>query len=165
MNGNVFQCFEEQSDRTQFETTLAALDAYTKKNLIFVEDLRPLFGDEIEEPKLEELEDLPQNYTETQKAIWDQELREYFKRKGVFKSNLANVYAVVFGQCSEPMKDKIRALKQYKEQSKKNNCVWLLQQIQLVTLRYDEKTNGYLSLMSAQRNFLTCKQGTLTPSA
>jgi hypothetical protein len=42
MNANVFQCYEEQTDRRQFSKTIEALEAYTKKNLKFAEDLAPL---------------------------------------------------------------------------------------------------------------------------
>ena len=52
MNGNVFECYEEQNDRRQFMRTREALDGYVKKTLKFVEDLSPLFAEEMEEPVL-----------------------------------------------------------------------------------------------------------------
>ena len=42
MNGNVFECHDEQTDRRQFAKTLDALQGYAKKNLKFYEDLKPL---------------------------------------------------------------------------------------------------------------------------
>jgi hypothetical protein len=43
MNGNVFECYEEQSDRRQYTKTVEALEGYVKKTLKYSEDLAPLF--------------------------------------------------------------------------------------------------------------------------
>ena len=41
---------------------------------------------------------------------------------------------------------------------KKRNGVWLLQQFCAITLQFDEKQNGFVSTMAAQRGFLACPQ-------
>jgi hypothetical protein len=56
------------------------------------------------------------------------------------------------------MKDKLRSLEAFKPETKRNNCFWLLQQIRSITLHFDEKKNGFISIMNAQRSFLNCKQ-------
>ncbi|KAI2493285.1 Reverse transcriptase (RNA-dependent DNA polymerase) [Fragilaria crotonensis] len=158
MNANVFECFEEQTDRRQFAKTREALEAYVKKNLKFAEDLTPLFSEEMENPQLEMPVELDPEASIVEKAIWDQELREFVKRKSAFKGNLATIQAVVLGQCSEAMKDKLKSLTEFKSETKINNCFWLLQQIRSITLQFDEKKNGFISIMNAQRSFLNCKQ-------
>ena len=134
MNGNVFECFEEQFDRRQFSKTREALEAYVSKNLKFAEDLEPLFADEVAAPYLEVPTDLPVEHTATEQAIWDQELREFVKRKATFKGNLKTIKAIILGQCSESMKDKLKALSEFTAETKANNCHWLLNQICAVTL-------------------------------
>jgi hypothetical protein len=42
MNGHVFECYDEQSDRRQFAKTIEALEGYAKKHLTFSDDLAPL---------------------------------------------------------------------------------------------------------------------------
>ena len=160
MNANVFECFEEQTDRRQFAKTREALEAYAKKTLKFAEDLAPLFADEMEEPQLELPLELDATASAVERAIWDQELREFVKRKGAFRGNLATIQAVILGQCSETMKDKLKCLGDFKAETKQNNCLWLLQQIRSITLQFDEKKNGFISIMNAQRSFLNCKQQT-----
>ncbi|KAI2509415.1 Reverse transcriptase (RNA-dependent DNA polymerase) [Fragilaria crotonensis] len=135
-----------------------ALEAYVKKNLKFAEDLTPLFSEEMENPQLEMPVELDPEASIVEKAIWDQELREFVKRKSAFKGNLATIQAVVLGQCSEAMKDKLKSLTEFKSETKINNCFWLLQQIRSITLQFDEKKNGFISIMNAQRSFLNCKQ-------
>jgi hypothetical protein len=53
MNGNVFECYDEQSDRRQYAKTVEALMGYVKKNLKCAEDLKPLFATEMATPTLE----------------------------------------------------------------------------------------------------------------
>jgi hypothetical protein len=52
MNGNVFECYEEQTDRRQYAKTLEALEAHAKKSLKFAEDLAPLFAETMTEPAI-----------------------------------------------------------------------------------------------------------------
>ena len=91
MNGNVFECFEEQTDRRQYTKTLEALEAYTRKTLKFAEDLAQLFAEEMEAPVLDLPTALDDDASEVEKAIWAEELREFVQRKGIFKGNLALV--------------------------------------------------------------------------
>jgi hypothetical protein len=80
MNGHVFECFDEQSDRRQFGKTVEALGEYTKKALKYSEDLAPLFADTITPPILNEPDDLDPNANQTQMLIWNEEVKEYVKR-------------------------------------------------------------------------------------
>ena len=159
MNGNVFECFEEQSNRMQFIETCEALEAYAKKTMDHPEDMAALFDEDIDEPTVEVFEDLPADAGETAKAIWNAELREYVRRKVTFKGNLAALHAVIFGQCSLAMKDRLKTLPDYKVEIKKNDCAWLLKNIRAITQQFYAKRNGYISIMGAQRSFLNCRQG------
>ena len=107
---------------------------------------------------LEKPAPLEVGYDKFDKAIWDQDIKEFSRRRGVFWNNLAAVQAIILGQCSEAMKDKLKSYPNFKDQTKKINCCWLLQQIRRITLQFDEKKNAYISIMNAQRSFLTCVQ-------
>jgi hypothetical protein len=39
-----------------------------------------------------------------------------------------------------------------------NDCYWLLKQVKTVTLQFDQKRNGFLSIMDTRTSFLNCKQ-------
>ena len=123
MNGNVFQCHGKRKDSRQFKRTMDALQEYSKKNVRNPADLSPLFGSTIKEPTLEmpkdpiaddELDEkgnktgkkLPLSATAT--LLWQEEVKDYFKRKREVKTSLATIYAVAWGQCSEAMKAKIK---------------------------------------------------------
>ena len=68
------------------------------------------------------------------------------------------IHTMILGQCSESMKYKLKSLDAFKAETEKNNCLWLLQQIRAITLQFDEKKNGFISIMNAQHGFLNCKQ-------
>ncbi|KAI2513612.1 hypothetical protein MHU86_752 [Fragilaria crotonensis] len=154
MNGHVFQCFEEQSDRRQYAKTIKALDGYVKKNLTYSADMAPLFASKMEMPAINLPEDLEEGAGETMKMIFAEDV----KRTRALASNAATVYTVIWGQCSEDMKARVKTHEGYTEKSTKNDCFWLLRQIKSVTLQFDESKNGFLSLLDARHSFLACKQ-------
>jgi hypothetical protein len=158
MNGNVFQCYEEQSDRRQYAKTVEALDAYVKKTLTYSADLAPLFAARMAVPVIVLPTDLAPGAGETMKMIFAEEVKEYVKRTRVLASNVATVYAVIWGQCSENMKARVKTHEGQLERAAKSDCFWLLRQIKSVTLQFDESRNGILSLLDAQHSFLGCKQ-------
>ena len=97
MNGNVFQCYEEQSDRRQYAKTIEALDAYVKKELPFAADMAPLFAPKMAMPAINLPDELPAGAGETMKMIFAEEVKEYVKRVRALASNLSNVYMVTWG--------------------------------------------------------------------
>jgi hypothetical protein len=96
--------------------------------------------------------------SKTADMINSEEVKEYVKRVRTFKSNLAALHVVIWGQCSEAMQARVKSLAHYKTKTTENNCYWLLKQIKAVTLQSDEKRNGFISLLDARTSFLTCKQ-------
>ena len=138
---------------------MEALGEYTKKTLKYSEDLALLFVDPIALPTLNEPADPDPNANQTQTLIWNEEVKEYVKRARQLRGNLATLYAVMWGQCSEAMRAKLKSLNEYGDRMNDNDCAWLLQQIRAVTLQFDSTRNSFLSLMDARTSFLTCKQG------
>ncbi len=56
------------------------------------------------------------------------------------------------------IKTKVKSMDRYKNSTEENHCFWLLKQIKAVTLQFDEKRNGFISLLDARTSFLNCKQ-------
>ena len=91
--------------------------------------------------------------------IWNEEMKEYVKQNRELQSNLVTIFTIMWGQCSEAMKAKVKLMDKYEEKSAENDCTWLLQQIRAVTLQFDSKRNPFLSLLDAQASFLSYRQG------
>ena len=158
MNGNVFECYEEQTDRQQYAKTLEALESNAKKTLKFAEDLAPLFAETMTEPTLTLPDDPGANPSRAADMIYAEKVKQYVKKESTLLSNMATLHAVIWGQCSETMKARLKVMTNWREKTEANDCFWLLQQIKAVTLQFDEKRNGIMSLLDARSSLLNCKQ-------
>ena len=157
MNGNVFQCFLERRDRRQYEKTVEALEGYVKKTLKYHEDIADLFGPEMKNPEVEKPKELGEKPTELDKAIQQEEAKAYVKRTRILTSNMSTIFSIVWGQCSEDMKTKLKSTPGYAETTKED-VVWLLKKIKGISLKFDEKRNAFLSALDARASFLYCRQ-------
>jgi hypothetical protein len=106
MHGNVFECQHERGDRLQYARTLEALEEYAKKSFKFYEDVAPLFAVTMSSPRVVLPEDLPDDPapTRTQELLFTEQLKEYMRRTQELRSNLATLYAIIWGQ-SGPTKN------------------------------------------------------------
>ena len=158
IHGNVFECYDEPTDRRQFMKTVEALVGYVKKDLKYAEDLAPLLGTEMRLSTLEKpMKPVGEEVDETDLAIWNEDVRDYSKRKRVLRGNLAAIHTVIWEQCSEAMKSKVKSLDGYKESAESNDCAWLLHNIRAVTMQFDAKHDGYISMLDAIANFVNCR--------
>jgi Zinc knuckle len=158
MHGNVFECYDEQTDRRQYAKTVEALMGYAKKNLKCAEDLKSLFATEMTNPTLERPVRPGADADETDIAIWNEDIRDYAKRKRVLRGNLAAIQAIIWGQCSEAMRSKLKSIDGYEESVADDDCEWMLKNIKAVTMQFDAKHNGYISMLDATAAFLNCRQ-------
>ena len=158
MCGHVFECYEEQDDRRQYAKTVETLDAYARKTLHYSADLAPLFAATMIAPTIERPKNIVKDADAVTAMIFAEEAKEYVKRTRSLKSNLATIFAVAWGQCSESMKARVKTHDGYADFALENDCVWLLKQIRSVTLQFHDNKDSFMSLLDAQFGFLSCKQ-------
>jgi hypothetical protein len=158
MNAHVFECYEERGDHTQFLKTLEAHGEYAVKNLKYPEDVQLLFREDIVQPFLVEPYDLDNDATRKEEIIWTSTMKSFAWRSEERQSNLTTLYAVIWGQCSEAMRNKLRALDDYELKCATNNCVWILKEIKGFNHQFDTKRNIFLSLLDACISYFNCRQ-------
>ena len=163
MEGHVFECYEEQTDRRQYRKTVEALECYVKKTMKYPEDLAPLFATDSTLPVLAKpprpLPVPPATVAaEDDIEIWKEDLRHLSKRKNVLRGNLSAIHAVIWGQCSEAMHVKLRSIDGYEENRNADDCKWFLSNIRAVTMQFDTKHNRYISMLDATAGFVNCRQ-------
>jgi hypothetical protein len=165
MNGNLFECNDEQADQRQFAKTVEALENLVKKTIKNSEDLKPLFA---AESKLPELPTPPKptkgpdgkEPDDADIELWKEEIKALAKRKQTLRSNLSAVQAIIWGQCSEAMKARIKSLAEYDSRTAADDCKWFLGNIQAITMQFDERHHGYTSMLNAFAGLLNCRQQT-----
>lgn len=67
---------------------------------------------------------------------------------------MSTTFSVVWGQCSDDMKTKLKSAPGYAETTKED-CTWLLKKKKSISLKFDEKCNGFLSALDARGSFLS----------
>jgi len=155
MNGHVFQCFNERDDKKQFAKTVESLGEYIAKNLKFPGNLAPLTRDLTLPfiPRPQHLDDDERDPLTI--AIWKKNVDSYCVRVDYLESNLKTVFAVIYGQCSELMKAKLKSLDNFEEKEHACDCVWILKAIKVITYQFEGQRFPYLSLDDARTNYYT----------
>jgi hypothetical protein len=96
MQGNMFECYNEQRDRRQLEKTMEPLELYSKKKFQHFQDLAPLFAVNMSTPAgvpaPAEPVDEP---TEMARIIWKEAVKSFCSRTTALTGNLAALYAVI----------------------------------------------------------------------
>ena len=163
MNGHVFECFHEGAKQNQFTKTIEALGEYIAKNMKNPGDLmsltKELKAPEVPLPKKLTTEEAADALTA---ALWKEEVTEYSKRKGMVKQNLKALFTVIWGQCSESMRDKLKSIAEYKEKDNEADCEWLLVNIKGVMLRFEGQRDIFLSIDDAEQNLVSFRQNDLS---
>jgi hypothetical protein len=134
------------------------LEGYAKKKLQYFEDLAPLFAATMTMPTIDMPNEPGPDQTELNRLIWKEEIKDFVNRNRALKGNMAALFAVIWGQCSDGMKEKIKAHREYEEKLRDNDCHWTLKQIKAITLKFDDKRNGYIALLDATASYVNCCQ-------
>ena len=127
MKGNVFQCFGESPDKQQYTKTVEALSGYISTTMDFPKDVASICKKGTLETIAEPV-DLSEEDTksETKKLIWKTKVQTYVRRMEAQERNCQSIYAVIWGQCSVQMRNKLQSLGSYDAKSNKCDCVWIL---------------------------------------
>ena len=159
MNGHTFGCFDEQGDKRQYVKTIEALEQYTRKTYKFSEDFASLFAHTPSTPTVTKPIPIPKvERDETDELIFKEEVKQYVGRCTALKGNLAAIWSVTIGQCTETMKAKLESSNEYDARHRANDCHWLLKSILSITLQFDQRRYGHIAIMDAHQKFLTCRQ-------
>ena len=138
MKENVFQCYGEFPNKQQFTKTIEALAGYTSTTMDFPKDVASICK-KMELDTVQEPVDLTEEEAKsaTKKLIWKTKVQTYVRRTEAQEKNCQSIYAVIWGQCSTAMKDKLQSLPEFENKNDRCDCVWLLKEIKAITLRFE----------------------------
>ena len=86
-------------------------------------------------------------------------MKTYNQRVEALEQNLHSLYSVIWGQCSETMKSKLRMHKDYDTKSRAFECSWILKEIRGITFRFEGQRSLVISLLEAQQSLINYRQG------
>jgi len=76
-------------------------------------------------------------------------MTNYITRKNVLASNVKAAYTIMWGQCSEAMRVKIKSSSNYTTKSASCNCEWLLKVIRGTMLHFNRQHKIHQSISDA----------------
>lgn len=150
--------YDSVSRADQYEKTTEYVAEYLKHEMPFPDDIYDLVInlDEPETdtwmptvPHIEEGED-----DTLQKAVFNEEVKEYMLRKRTFSSNKSKSFSIILGQCSPSLKSRLKGQDDWKDMQKNNNVVRLLKSIKMWMMNQQETQYPTVStLLSVQALF------------
>ena len=145
----MFQVFHESNNRNQFARTIEALGEYFAKNMKYAGDIMPLARD-LKTPEVVEPSAIAKAETDRQIVFkWEKEMTDYITRKNVLESNLKAAYTIMWGQCSEALRMKVKSSSDYATKSSDCDCEWLIKTVRGVMLRFDWQRKIHRSISDA----------------
>ena len=124
MQGNVFQGYDESPDKQQFTKTLEALSTYISTHMDFPKDVASICK-KMKRDIIQETCDLTEEELKsaTKKMIWKTIVHSCVRRIEAQEKNFESIFAIIWGQCSTSMKNKLQSLDGYLEGSDTYDCV------------------------------------------
>ena len=86
------------------------------------------------------------------------ELTDYTKRAVLAKSNMASLWGIVIGQCTDSLQEQIRAEDEYETNSSNYDSIWLIKTLKKVISGVTAQSNIYHSLFHALKDFYNIRQ-------
>lgn len=90
--------------------------------------------------------------------ILREEVKEFVTRKRGLEMNITKIFALVWGQCTEPLQATIRLQEEYQSEAEKYNGIWLLGQVELRMAGIMPNKNDSIQLRSKLLTLLLTKQ-------
>ena len=110
------------------------------------------------EVTIPEPQDPPPNATRSQERMWEKRCDEVVKREMHLKENLKTLYSLVWGQCTEAMRAKIKAHATFGRVSQSSDSLELLRIIKDQAFNYQNQKYNFQALHEAKRRFYMLKQ-------
>jgi hypothetical protein len=171
LNGNVF---EMEKGAAQFSKTTAALKLYAATELKESPQLSALFETTPTQPTIARPDPEPTptgpnnstgkpTLTTLDKTDHELSIKEWREHRSKLNQNSRALFAVIYGQCDEPLRTRIESDSSYEDRLKDGDCLWLLSQIRTILSKFDSKTKSkHESKMESIRKFLNVQQSNYT---
>ncbi|KAL3935506.1 MAG: hypothetical protein SGARI_002947, partial [Bacillariaceae sp.] len=92
------------------------------------------------------------------KFVWEAELKDILRDRKELTRQIAQLYSLVVGQCSEPMVARIEAHPDYKKTSDDRNDIGLLRIVRSICYDFQDHKYSAQSIFEAKRRWYNCHQ-------
>ena len=107
------------------------------------------------EPESEEAE---ADLTYMQKLILQAKVKEFMNRKNKYQHNMNKAYALILGQCTQGLKNKLETSVKWESIKTAHNPIWLLKAIKEITQDYQDSKYPIASICKSLETVFTIRQ-------
>jgi len=149
LKGHIYDCFNLKTSRSVQQDTkgdVGICQTYLSSGgdaLLSVENLA------IVEPS--EPDDPPEGATATKRRVWEKHFDEYIKRTTHMTEKVKSIFYLVWGQCTEIMSQKVKALSDFLDMSSKVDGIELLKAIKSITHKFQSQKYLPHAIQEAKR--------------
>ncbi len=163
LKGHIYDCSDSrQAD--QFAKTTKEIAEYVGRVYAYGGDAR-LAVKNLEVPDIPEPDDLPQGASRAKERIWEKWVDEYVRCHSHLLENMKTLYSLVWGQCSDIMRQKLEALDDFETISATGDGIGLLKAIKSLTFNFQSQKFLPHSIHETKRRFYMFSQGKMSTVA
>ena len=90
--------------------------------------------------------------------VYREEVKNFVKRKSTLQDNMSKIYSLLWGQCSEPMRAKVKAMVGFEMVKANMDMIGLLDLIRKSTYDFHSQRNNYHAMIEIQKAQLNFRQ-------
>jgi hypothetical protein len=157
LEGHVYDiCGSQQAN--QFMKTTEEIGLYVGKTYSHGGDIATAVRT-YAKPVFETLEDPPDDAPIATKKRWELQLKRLNDQEDKLEENIAKLYSLVWGQCSDGLRAKIESLKEFAEIRDYMEGIELLKLIKTLAFKFEPQIYTPLAVDNAIHKFVSAKQG------
>jgi hypothetical protein len=160
LKGHIYDCSDSrQAD--QFAKTTKEIAEYVGRTYKYGGDAR-LAIENLEVPEIPEPSEPPPGSSRTRERIWEKQIDEWVRRDAYMLENIKTIYSLVWGQCSDIMRQKLEALDSFEATSTAGDGIALLKSIKSLTFNFQSQKYLPHSIHETKRRFYLFSQGKMS---
>ena len=144
LSGYIYECADPKQATDMYANTTKEISEYVGRTYKYGGEMRQVIM-KLRLPVWPIPEDIPADSSDRLKIIWKNRLTEYVKKESVLAENVKTVYSLIWGQCTDIMRQKITSHSDYETTEDVSDAIGLLKTIKSIMfnfqgLRYDTLT-------------------------
>ena len=157
LRGHIYDCSDaKQADL--FAKTSKEIAEYIGRTFKYGGDIR-LTVENLKKPTIDKPDDPPTGATNTDMKIWEKEIEDYVRRKNQLNENIKTLYSLVWGQCTDIMRQKVASFEGFAEISSALDGLGLLMAIKDMAFNFESQKYAPHSLRESLGRLYALTQG------
>ena len=157
LKGYIYDCSDsKQAD--QFVSTTLEIATYVGSNYKHGGDVR-LALTNLEPPTIPYPTDPGPTADVVARKIFENKCSSYCKREETYLSNMQQIFALIWGQCTPALQAKLHGLVNYEQLNENSDALGLLKEMRKIAFNFQMHKYSHLALNEAKRRFYHLVQG------